>query len=171
MRVLQGMEEQQRVKRKLLNFLREYQKKQILKNTDRSQETEIYDVDVGHFAKKLMKPIQQKVETRKLIQNENFLRQVVHLPSGPKEKLVDVKESRHFFHPPSKVVVDPEKHTRDFMGLGASLQDPLVAQRLNEPPSAYQLNINSPPSLKNPLNFRKFYSGGPGETEIEIFQV
>jgi hypothetical protein len=171
MKVLQGLEEQKRVKKKVVNFLREYQQRQIMKNRDRASSSDQFGMDITHFAKRFMKPLNNKKESKKLEQNETFLRNLVHIPSHPKEGLLDVKKSRHYFHPPSKVVVDPEKHTRDFMGLGASLQDPLIAQRTNEPPSAFQLQINSPPALRVPHNFRKFYSGGPVDLEGEVFQV
>lgn len=169
LRVEEGIVDQRRFKRKINNLLSRIESKK-----SQSKEETLDDsltVDIAHFKSKLMKPIKEKVYNRKIKQNEEFLKSLTDRTKKYSTKETILKVTRHKYHPPSKLVVDSEKHVRDFMGLSSNLLDPLILSRPKESPKDYQLRITESPQLKNNKSFQKYYSGGPQENENELFQV
>lgn len=164
--VERGINDQQKVKKKLINFIEDQERK--LEMTKRSDEMSSAKTDIQHFANKFMQPIKEKIHNRRIVAGENLLRRLVHTPTA---NSFDVKLSKHEYHPPSKLVLPKDKHTRDLLGLGFGVNDPLINKRPSESTKALKLSLNSPIFYKNPKNFAKFYSGGPQETEKDIFGV
>ena len=127
-------------------------------------------VDLKHFTSKLLKPIKDKVEARKLQENKNFLMTIIRTKSAP--RIINPDESKRFYHPPSKILVKPvTAQNKDFMGLDGNSLPTKLALRKNESVDDFKLKMHSPPTMKIPSNFRNYYSGGPSNEEDIIFQV
>jgi len=154
----------------LLNTLQKIERKSQSPR-DRTPETKrfIGRIDLRHFTQKLLKPIQAKIEARRLKENEEFLMTFVKSKSRP--RIVDFEESRRNFHPPSKILLKPSNNHKDFMGLETFSIVPKTARKRNESVEDYKLYLHSPPSARNIEKFRRFYSGGPVEDEKMMFSV
>jgi hypothetical protein len=164
-----GMEEQKRYKRKIVNLLNRVEHKN--KSKPKTDQNENENIDINYFKSKFMTPIKRKAASAKARRNEEFLSSLTDQTKKFDKKSTDLKITRHQFHPPSKLNVNTEKHVRDFMGLSPNALDPMIVQRPTESVQNFQLKILESPKLRNSRLFQKYYSGGPPDTENELFQV
>ena len=165
----QGVEERKRIKEKLMTALHKIEKKSQSPR-ERTPEMKRFKIDLKHFTQKLLKPIQAKVEARRLKENEDFLMTFVKSKTRP--RIVDFEESRRNFHPPSKILIKPSSSNhKDFMGLETFSIAQKTARKRNESIEEYKLSLHGHPSDRNSVKFRKFYSGGPVDDEHQMFNV
>ena len=171
MKVFEGMNEQRRIKRKAISLINKIEEKKHWKIPieQRVKEEQQRAVDIGHFADKFLKVVNNKVAARKLKRAQEFLRRL--LPSHPRKETIDVEASRHAYHPSSKLIVKNENRSNDYLGLRTDNLNPAIAKRKNDSMDLYKLHIHSPPNLKDRRKFKSFYSGGPIDNEEKIFQV
>ena len=82
--------------------------------------------------------------------------------SNEKGEEIDLEESKHLFHPSSKLIFKSKKLTEGLSGnFEYKLDEKKEAKRIKEELS-FKLEIsNNKKKLKEPNNFKKFYSGGP----------
>lgn len=171
-KVLAGKEEQKKIKHRAISLLNRVAERKLWKSPppriQKPEDNEDGPVDIGHFASKFLKVVNKSVQARKFQKSQEFLRRL--LPYHHEPKAFDVQDSKHFYHPSSKLLVTTENHVKDYMGLGTENLNPLLAKRRNDSPDDYKLTIHSPPRFKNSQNFRKYYSGGPVDDDDRIFQ-
>ena len=171
-KVLAGKAEQMKIKNRAISLLNRVAERKLWKSPPprlQSPENNEEQVDIGHFASKFLKVVNKSVQSRKFKKSQEFLRRL--LPYSHEPKLFDVQDSKHFYHPSSKLLVTTENHAKDYMGLGTENLNPLLAKRKNDSPDDYKLTIHSPPRFKISQNFKKYYSGGPVDDDDRIFQV
>ncbi len=162
-------EERQKIKHKLLDTLHKIEKQSWWNQESASPDHKKIKLDLKFFTSKLLKPIQEKVEARRLKENKEFLMTFVKSKSKP--KLLDIEESKRLYHPPSKVLLKPTSSQKDYMGLDPFQAPCKTARKRNESVEDFKLHLHSPLSARNPVNFKNFYSGGPSDENLRIFQV
>lgn len=112
---------------------------------------------------------QKKPETDpQTVKAFNFLKAFVRSPTYSKSN--DIKLIKHFYHPSSKLISPSDPHQKDFLGVPTSFNDQKIKTVTHEDPNDYRLHIHSAAVLKDKPNFRKYYSGGPADTDENIFQ-
>jgi len=167
--IAQHSEENRRIRDKIVGVLQKMEEKKSWApstvNTPSARKT----IDFKHFTSKLLKPIKDKVEARKLQENKNFLMTLVRTKSAP--RIINPEESKRSYHPPSKILVKPmTTQNKDFMGLDSNSLQPKLALRRNESVKDFKVSMHSPPTMRISSNFKRYYSGGPSNEEDVIFQ-
>jgi len=170
MELRQHSEENKRIREKIVGVLNKMEEKKSWVSSRANTPSHRKTIDFKHFTAKLLKPIKDKVNARKLQENKNFLMTLVRTKSAP--RIINPDESKRFHHPPSKIIVKATPtHTKDFMGLDSNSLPSKLAQRKNEQVEDFKISMHSPPNLKISSNFRNYYSGGPSNEDDRIFQV
>jgi len=171
LKVAEGMNEQRKIKRKAISLINKIEEKKKWKVPieQKIKQQQNQAVDIGHFADKFLKVVNNKVTARKLKNARDFLKRL--LPGQNRQDKIDVEASRHAYHPSSKLIVKTGNRSNDYLGLGTDNLNPVIAKRKNDSMELFKLHLHSPPHLKNRIKFKSFYSGGPVDNEERIFQV
>ena len=164
LRVKQGAYEQQKLKKEMQNRLDSYERRKAYEKKTRRSESSIDGTRMSSIVKKLMEPARDKIRQRRLNTNQFFNRM-------NKTQIMDTKLAKRLNHPSSKLLLEPDYRTHDFLGLSAGIIEPKLMKRQNEDPEEFKLTINSSPTLKNPLFFKKYYGGGPSKFDSESGSV
>lgn len=177
-KVLQGKEEQRKIKKRAASLLEKVEERKQWRKSKARQEPpqtpleQQTHININKFAQKFLQIIADKKQSKKAQNAQEFLRRL--LPYNSPKSSTEVKESQHFYHPPSKMLIKPDPNntnTKDYLGLGTDSMNPSLAKRKNEPTEKYKLNIHSEPVLRVSSNFKGYYSGGPADDDDRVFQV
>ena len=163
-RVKKGAIEQKKMRKEMQNRIEIYERRKALERKSTVDESSVELNKSGFAAKKPTTPARTDVRQRRVNSAQSFSFQ-------NKTQLFDPKISKRMHHPSSKLILDPENRTHDFIGLSAGIVEPKLLKRQNEKPEEFALKIHSSLKLKNPSFFAKYYAGGPSKYDLESGSV